>query len=85
MPAALLPTEDFITPPSGHDADPLQDLILRVNAGSRAHLGVPASLVWRWACLCGRFGPELQSFIAHVLRGTGNVDHFLVRPAARDA
>lgn len=57
---------------------------MRVNAGSRSYLGVPANLVWRWACLCGRFSPELQTFIAQVLRSTGNLDHFLVRPAALD-
>ena len=34
-------------------------------------MGVPSDLVWRWACLSGRLAPELQTFIAQVLRGTG--------------
>ena len=84
LPAELLPVSGFITPHKAGDEHALHDLILRVNAGSLAYLGVPASLVYRWACLCGRWAPDLQMFIAQVLRHTGNLDHFLVQPAALD-
>lgn len=84
LPAYLLPVTGFIAGTKGSDDNPLHDLILRVNAGSLSHLGVPAGLVYRWACLCGRWAPDLQMFVAQALRHTGNIDHFLVQPAARD-
>lgn len=84
LPAELLPSSGFLSEASPYPSEPLQDLILRVNAGSRSRMGVPSDLVWRWAALAGRLAPELQTFIAQVLRGTGNLDHFLVRPAALD-
>ncbi len=84
MPAELLPVSGFIVRRRASEDNALHDLILRVNAGSLSYLGVPSSLVYRWACLCGRWAPDLQSFIAQVLRHTGNLDHFLVQPAALD-
>ena len=85
MPAELLPVSGFILRRNKVSEDnPLHDLILRVNAGSLSYLGVPPSLVYRWACLCGRWAPDLQTFIAQVLRHTGNLDHFLTQPAALD-
>jgi hypothetical protein len=86
MPAELLPVSGFIVAPgkkSGHDHE-LQELIMRINAGSLAYLRVPSSLVYRWANLCGRWSPDLQTFIAQVLRHTGNLDNFLVQAAAAD-
>jgi hypothetical protein len=85
MPAELLPISGFIVPPAkGVDDHALQDLIMRVNAGSLAYLRVPPSLVYRWAALCGRWSTDLQTFIAQALRHTGNLDNFLVQPAAVD-
>jgi hypothetical protein len=85
MPAELLPVSGFIEPRKAvADDNALHDLILRVNGGSLAYLRVPASLVFRWAALCGRWAPDLQIFVAQVLRHTGNLDHFLVQPAATD-
>ena len=85
MPAELLPISGFITPPpKGGDDHALQELIMRVNAGSLAYLRVPSSLVYRWAALCGRWSPDLQTFVAQALRHTGNLDNFLVQPAAVD-
>jgi len=85
MPAELLPVSGFIEARKvAADDHALHDLILRVNGGSLAYLKVPASLVFRWAALCGRWAPDLQIFVAQVLRHTGNLDHFLVQPAALD-
>ncbi len=84
MPAELLPVSGFIESSKAGDDNPLHDLILRVNGGSLAYLKVPPSLVYRWAALCGRWAPDLQVFVAQVLRHTGNLDHFLVQPAAVD-
>ena len=85
MPAEMLPVSGFIAmPPRTQDDHALQELIMRVNAGSLAYLQVPASLVWRWAALCGRWAPDLQTFVAQALRHTGNLDNFLVQPAAVD-
>lgn len=85
IPAELLPVSGFIPRRRASEEDnPLHELILRVNAGNLSYLGVPSSLVYRWACLCGRWAPDLQTFIAQVLRHTGNLDHFLVQPAALD-
>jgi hypothetical protein len=85
MPAELLPISGFIVPPAkGTDDHALQDLIMRVNAGSLAYLRVPAGLVYRWAALCRRWSPDLQTFVAQALRHTGNLDNFLVQPAALD-
>lgn len=85
MPAELLPISGFIVPPpKGADDHALQDLIMRVNAGSLAYLRVPAGLVYRWAALCGRWSPDLQTFVAQSLRHTGNLDNFLVQSAAVD-
>jgi len=85
MPPELLPVSGFIvSPKKGHDDHALHDLILRVNAGSLAYLCVPSDLVYRWAALCGRWAPDLQTFVAQALRHTGNLDHFLVQPAALD-
>jgi hypothetical protein len=84
MPAELLPVSGFIESRTKVDESALQDLILRVNAGSLAYLKVPSGLVLRWAALCGRWAPDLQTFVAQVLRHTGNLDHFLVQPAALD-
>jgi hypothetical protein len=85
MPAELLPVSGFIEARKVAAEDhALHDLILRVNGGSLAYLKVPGSLVFRWAALCGRWAPDLQIFVAQVLRHTGNLDHFLVQPAATD-
>ena len=85
MPAELLPVSGFIVPPKkGQDDHALQELIMRINAGSLAYLHVPSSLVYRWAALCGRWAPDLQTFVAQALRHTGNLDNFLVQPAAVD-
>jgi hypothetical protein len=85
MPAELLPVSGFIEPrKQAVDDHALHDLILRVNGGSLAYLRVPTELVFRWAALCGRWAPDLQTFVAQVLRHTGNLDHFLVQPAALD-
>ncbi|HEX6707791.1 MAG TPA: hypothetical protein VF169_23810 [Albitalea sp.] len=86
MPAELLPVSGFMVVPGKkgpHDHE-LQELIMRINAGSLAYLRVPSSLVYRWANLCGRWSPDLQTFIAQVLRHTGNLDNFLVQAAASD-
>jgi len=83
MPAALLPVSGFITPAKNEDAA-LHEIIVRINAGSLSYLGVPYSLVYRWACLSRRWAPQLRTFIAQVLHQTGNLDHFLVQPAAID-
>jgi hypothetical protein len=85
MPAQLLPLCGFIVPPKkGQEDHALQELILRVNAGSLSYLQVPPALTYRWAALCGRWAPDLQTFVAQALRHTGNLDNFLVQPAALD-
>ena len=85
MPAQLLPLCGFIVPPKkGQDDHALQELILRVNAGSLSYLQVPPALTYRWAALCGRWACDLQTFVAQALRHTGNLDNFLVQPAAVD-
>jgi hypothetical protein len=85
MPAELLPVSGFIVPPKkGQDDHALQELIMRINAGSLSFLRVPSGLVYRWAALCGRWAPDLQTFVAQALRHTGNLDNFLVQPAALD-
>ena len=87
MPAQLLPVSDFIAPPRPHrtsEDHELIELIMRINAGSLAYLRVPASLIYRLAGLCRRWSPDLQTFVAQALRHTGNVDNFLVQPAAAD-
>jgi hypothetical protein len=84
MPAELLPVSGFIETRKPVDDNALHDLILRVNGGSLAYLKVPPALVYRWASLCGRWAPDLQTFVAQVLRHTGNLDHFLIQPAAVD-
>ena len=86
MPAELLPVSGFIVAPGKRvlDDHALQELIMRINAGSLAYLRVPSSLVYRWAGLCGRWSPDLQTFVAQVLRHTGNLDNFLVQAAAID-
>jgi hypothetical protein len=40
--------------------------------------------VYRWASLCGRWSPDLRTFVAQAVRHTGNLDNFLVQPAATD-
>jgi hypothetical protein len=86
MPAQLLPVAGFVTGPGKKlpDDHALEELIMRINAGSLAYLRVPASLVYRWASLCGRWSPDLRTFVAQVLRHTGNLDNFLVQAAALD-
>ena len=85
MPAELLPISGFIIAPTkAPDDHALQELIMRVNAGSLSYLRVPPGLVYRWAALCGRWSPDLRTFVAQVLRHTGNLDNFLVQPAALD-
>lgn len=85
MPAELLPVSGFIVPPKrGQDDHALQELIMRINAGSLSYLRVPTPLLYRWAALCGRWTPDLQTFVAQALRHTGNLDNFLVQPAAVD-
>lgn len=85
MPAELLPVSGFIAAkPKVADDHALQELILRVNAGSLSYLHVPPNLVYRWAALAGRWAPDLQTFVAQALRHTGNLDNFLVQPAAVD-
>ena len=85
MPAELLPVSGFVVAPTKvADDNALQDLIMRINGGSLAYLRVPASLVYRWAGLCGRWAPDLRTFVAQVLRHTGNLDNFLVQAAAVD-
>src|SRR5438105_8848050 len=86
MPAQLLPVSGFIVGAGRRvpDDPALQELIMRINAGSLAYLRVPAPLVYRWASLCSRWSSDLQTFVAHVLRHTGNLDNFLVQSAAVD-
>jgi hypothetical protein len=85
MPAEMLPISGFIVAPKkGQEDHSLQELVMRVNAGSLAYLHVPSPLVYRWAALCGRWAPDLQTFVAQALRHTGNVDNFLVQAAAVD-
>jgi len=85
MPAQLLPVSGFIAPArKAGDDHALEELIMRVNAGSLAYLRVPSSLVYRWAGLCSRWSPDLRTFVAQVLRHTGNLDNFLVQAAASD-
>ncbi|HEV7913102.1 MAG TPA: hypothetical protein VGP22_05010, partial [Albitalea sp.] len=86
MPAEPLPLSGFMVAPGKRMPDDhvLQELIMRINAGSLAYLRVPSSLVYRWAGLCGRWSPDLQTFVAQVLRHTGNLDNFLVQAAAVD-
>ncbi|HEY0856195.1 MAG TPA: hypothetical protein VGE16_04015 [Albitalea sp.] len=85
MPAELLPVSGFIVAPAkGQDDHALQELIMRVNAGSLSYLHVPPPLVYRWAALAGKWAPDLQTFVAQALRHTGNLDNFLVQPAAVD-
>lgn len=85
MPAQLLPVSGFLVPPPKAQEDhALQELIMRINGGSLAYLRVPTPLVYRWAALCGRWAPDLQVFVAQALRHTGNLDNFLVQPAAVD-
>jgi hypothetical protein len=85
MPAQLLPLGGFMHAPRAIvDDHALEELIMRVNAGSLAYLRVPSSLVYRWASLCARWSPDLRTFVAQVLRHTGNLDNFLVQPAATD-
>ena len=86
MPAQLLPVADFIprTRKPTIDDHALEELIMRVNAGSLAYLRVPSSLVYRWAGLSNRWCPDLRTFVAQVVRHTGNLDNFLVQPAATD-
>jgi hypothetical protein len=84
MPAQLLPVSGFIAQSRVADDHALEELIMRVNAGSLAYLRVPSSVVYRWASLCGRWSPDLRTFVAQVLRHTGNLDNFLVQPAATD-
>ena len=85
LPAQLLPLCGFIVPPKrGQEDHSLQELVMRVNGGSLAYLQVPPTLCYRWAALCGRWGNDLQTFVAQALRHTGNLDNFLVQPAALD-
>jgi len=85
MPAQLLPVSGFVVSSTKLPEDhALQELIMRVNAGSLAYLRVPASLVYRWAGLCRRWSPDIRTFVSQVLRHTGNLDNFLVQPAALD-
>ena len=85
MPAELLPISGFIVAPKkGQEDHSLQELIMRINAGSLAYLRVPSTLVYRWAALCSRWAPDLQTFVAQALRHTGNLDNFLVQAAAVD-
>lgn len=83
MPAELLPLSGFIVPPKkGQEDHSLQELIMRINAGSLSYLRVPPPLVYRLAALCGRWAPDLQTFVAQAVRHTGNLDNFLTQPAA---
>jgi hypothetical protein len=85
MPAELLPISGFIVAPKkGQEDHSLEELIMRINAGSLSYLHVPAPLIYRWAALCGRWAPDLRTFVAQALRHTGNLDAFLVQPAAVD-
>ena len=84
LPAVRLPLSGFLEERGQGGDNLLSTLIRRMNSGNLAYLGVPSDLVYRLACLCGRWSPDLQEFIAQVLERTGNLDHFLTQPAATD-
>ena len=84
LPADQLPTSGFMGRRKYLKRDLLSDVVMRMNAGNLSHLQVPTSLVYRLACLCKRWAPDLQVFIAQVIEGSGHLDHFLTQPAAAD-
>lgn len=84
LPADQLPTSGFMGRRKYLKRDLLSDVVMRMNAGNLSHLQIPTSLVYRLACLCKRWAPDLQVFIAQVLEGTGHLDHFLTQAAAAD-
>lgn len=84
LPADQLPTSGFMGRRKYLRRDLLSDLVVRMNAGNLSHLQVPTALVYRLACLCKRWAPDLQVFIAQVIEGSGHLDHFLTQPAAAD-
>jgi len=84
LPALRLPLSGFLEERGQGVDNLLATLVRRINAGNLAYLGVPADLVYRLACLCSRWSPDLQEFIAQVLERSGNLDHFLTQPAAAD-
>jgi len=84
LPADQLPTSGFMGRRKYLKRDLLSDVVNRMNSGNLAHLQVPTTLVYRLACLCKRWAPDLQVFIAQVLESSGHLDHFLTQPAATD-
>jgi hypothetical protein len=84
VPADQLPTSGFMGRRKYLRRDLLSDVVARMNSGNLAHLQVPTALVYRLACLCKRWAPDLQVFIAQVIEGSGHLDHFLTQPAATD-
>ena len=84
LPADQLPTSGFMGRRKYLKRDLLSDVVARMNSGNLSHLQVPTSLVYRMACLCKRWAPDLQVFIAQVIEGSGHLDHFLTQPAAAD-
>src|SRR6185295_14729285 len=84
LPAVRLPLSGFMEERGQGVDNLLATLVRRITGGNLAYLGVPADLVYRLACLCSRWSPDLQEFIAQVLERSGNLDHFLTQPAAAD-
>jgi hypothetical protein len=84
LPADQLPISGFMGRRKYLKRDLLADLVGRINSGNLEHLQVPAMLVYRLSCLCKRWAPDLQAFIAHILESSGHLDHFLTQPAALD-
>jgi len=84
LPADQLPTSGFMGRRKYLKRDLLSDVVNRMNSGNLSHLQVPTTLVYRLACLCKRWAPDLQVFIAQVLESSGHLDHFLTQPAATD-
>jgi hypothetical protein len=84
FPADQLPVSGFMGRRKYLKRDLLSDMVLRLNSGNLAHLEVPTLLLYRLSCLCKRWAPDLQVFIAQVLDGTGHLDNFLTQAAALD-
>ncbi len=84
FPADQLPVSGFMGRRKYLKRDLLSDVVLRINSGNLDHLQIPTLLVYRLSCLCKRWAPDLQVFIAQVLDGTGHIDNFLTQAAALD-
>jgi hypothetical protein len=83
-PADQLPTSGFMGRRKYLKRDLLSDLVSRLHSGNLAHLQVPPMLLYRLSCLCKRWAPDLQVFMAQVLESTGHLDYFFTQAAALD-